>query len=131
MAEQDELGRRAVFVELRDEGFEHFGVGEAGVGLGAVGVVAPVLVGAEEEDLDAELAGFVRDGEDVGFLDAARGDIALALDEGERGEAIAQQGGALEVERLGGLRSCRTADGPARTCERPERNWRASSTSSP
>jgi len=90
VAEKHQLGRRAVFVELADEGFEDFGVSEARIGLGAIGVVAPVLVGAEEEDLDAELSCFVCDGEDVGLLDAAGDDIALALDEGEGAEAIAQ-----------------------------------------
>ena len=98
VAEQHELGRLPVLVELAHEGFEHFGVGEARIGLGAIGVVAPVLVGAEEEDLDAELAGLVRDGEDVGLLDAARDHVALALHQRERAEPVAQQRGALEVE---------------------------------
>ncbi len=45
----------------------------------------------------------VRNGEDVGFLDGLGGDIALRLDEGEGAEAVAEQGGALEIEVLGGL----------------------------
>ena len=126
---EHEARRRAVLVELADEGFEHFGVGERGVGARAEGVVAPVLEGAEEEDLDAELAAFLVDGEDVGFLDAVGGEVALALDQRERREAVAEQGGALEVERCGGRVHVGLRDGPGPTCDLPERNWRASSTS--
>ena len=116
VAEQDERGRRAVFVELGDEGLEHFGVGEVGVGARAEGVVAPVLVGAEEEDLHAELAGFVVDGEDVGLLD------------GLRGASPVRSGPAPGAERRSRSRAARSkssasaawfmslsADGPART----------------
>src|SRR5690606_11137702 len=103
MAEKDEPRRGAVFVELADKGFEHFGIRQAGIGTRPVGVAAPVLVSAEEEDLDAELAAFMVDREDVGFLDIARGGIALRLDQRKGGEAIADEGGALEIELFGGL----------------------------
>src|SRR5690606_128820 len=49
MAQQDQPRRRAVLVELTDEGLEHFGVRKACVGAWPVGVVAPVLVGAEAD----------------------------------------------------------------------------------
>jgi hypothetical protein len=83
VAEEYEARWGAVFVELADEGFEHFGVGQGIVGLGTEGVVAPVLEGAEEEDLHAELAAFVVNGEDVGFLDGFCRGIALRLDQRE------------------------------------------------
>ena len=103
MAEEDQLGWGAVFVELRDEGFQYVGVGERRIGFRAEGVVAPVLMRAEEEHLHAELARLVRNGEDIGFLDAARDGVAARLYEGEGGEAVAQEGRALEVERFGRL----------------------------
>ena len=131
VAEEHEARRGAVLVELADEGLEHFGLGERGVGARAEGVVAPVLEGAEEEDLHAELAAFLVDGEDVGLLDGLGGDVALALDQRQRREAIAEQGGALEIELLGGGVHVGLRGGPAPTCDLPERNWRASSTSSP
>ncbi len=45
----------------------------------------------------------VSDGEDVGLLHRLGDDIALRLDQGERAQAVAEQGGALEIEVLGGL----------------------------
>src|SRR5690606_2038427 len=68
-----------------------------------VGAVAPVLPGAEEKDLDAVLATFLVDGEDVGFLDRARVDALVCLDVRERRKAVAIDGCALEIERFGGF----------------------------
>ena len=73
------------------------------VGLREIGAVAPVLAGAEEEHLHAEEAAVLVHGEHVGLLDAARVDALLRLHRRERGEAVAIDRGALEVERLGRL----------------------------
>jgi hypothetical protein len=54
--EEDEPRHRLVVVELRDEALQHLGRLERGVRLREVAVVAPVLAGAEEEDLDRRLA---------------------------------------------------------------------------
>src|SRR5262249_42820950 len=43
------------------------------------------------------------DGEDVGLLDAARIDALMGLHRRKRGETVAVDGGALELERRGSL----------------------------
>ena len=94
---------RLVVVELREERAEHLGRRQGAVGLGKIGAVAPVLAGAEEEHLDAGEAALLMGGEHVGLGDAARIDSLMGLDRREGREAVAQGGGALEIERLGGL----------------------------
>jgi hypothetical protein len=59
---------------LREKGVEHVRCRQRAVGARIIGGVAPVLEGAEEEHLDAELPGLFDDGEDIGFLDMARVD---------------------------------------------------------
>src|SRR5262249_30233848 len=63
---------------------------------------APILPGAEEEHLDAGLPALLVAGEEVGFLDRPRIDPLRTLDERERCNAVAINGGRLEVEPLGG-----------------------------
>ena len=70
---------------------------------GKVGPIAPVLAVAEKEDLNAGLPAFLRDGEDIGLLDAARVDALMRLDMRERPQTVAVFRGALELELLRGL----------------------------
>ena len=94
---------RLVVVELREERAQHLARPERAVGLGEIGAVAPVLAGAEEEHLDADEAAVLMHGEHVGLLDAARIDALLRLHRRERGEPVAVDRGALEIERGRGL----------------------------
>ena len=128
--QQDEPRRRLVRVELREKGAEHLAGVEALVGAREIGAVAPVLTGAEEEHLDAELPGLFGDGENIGLLDAARIDALRALDGGERGDAVAQPRGALEFERFGRLFAFRSASRSRTARLLPDRKSRASRTSS-
>jgi hypothetical protein len=74
MREQDAFRRLLVVVELGDERFQDFLDRHAAVGAREIGAIAPIVAVAEEEDLDAGLAGVLMRGEDVGFLDAFRVD---------------------------------------------------------
>ncbi len=71
-ADQDQLGRFAVLVKLRDEGGEDIGRGFLGIVAWKIGAVAPVLAGAEEKHLHAGLPAFLMQGEHVGFGEAWR-----------------------------------------------------------
>ncbi len=119
-----------VVVELRQEGAQHLGGVERGVRLREVGAVAPVLAGAEEEHLDAALAALLVDGEDVGLLDGPRVDALVALHMAERGQPVAIDGGALEIERLRPPPPLPSEISAFTFDERPERKARASATSS-
>ena len=101
--EEDAARARLVVVELREERAQHLAGRERAVGLREIGAIAPVLAGAEEEHLDAVEAAVLMDGEHVGLLDAARIDALLRLDRRQRGEPVAVDRGALEIERGGGL----------------------------
>ena len=68
MGKQDERGQGLVVIELGEERAEDFGLGEALVGAREIGAIAPVLTRAEEENLDAGVAGLLGDGEKVGFV---------------------------------------------------------------
>ena len=103
VAEQDQLRHRLVVVELCQERAEHGGAVEALVGAREIGAVAPVLPGAEEEDLDDRLAALLVAGEEIGLLEGPRIDALRALDMGEGREAVAIDGGGLEIEPLGRL----------------------------
>src|SRR5690606_11360289 len=94
---------RLIIVELGDEGAKHFARLQRGISFREVGAVTPVLPGAEEEDLDAVLSAFLMDGENVSFFDRLRVDALVRLYVRERGETIAIDGGAFEIERLGGF----------------------------
>ena len=97
--EQDEARRGLVVVELREEGGQHLLRAHRLVGLREIGAVAPVLPVAEEEHLDAELAGLLVEGEHVRLLDRLRVDALHALDRRERREPVAVARRALEFER--------------------------------
>ena len=101
--QQDQLRRRLVVVELREERVEHFARRQAAVGAREVGAVAPVLAGAEEEHLDAGIAALLMDCEQVRFLERARIDALLRLDRRQRRQAIAIERGTLELEIGRGL----------------------------
>ena len=103
MAQEHEARRGTVEVELRQERVEHLLARQSAIGARKIGAVAPVLIGAEEEHLDAELPRLVSDREHVRFGDRARIDALLALNRGERADAVAKPGRAFEVERRGGL----------------------------
>src|SRR3984885_7654583 len=90
-------------VELRQKRVEHLLTRQSPVGARKIGAVAPVLIGAEEEDFDTELPCLVGDREHVGFGDRARIDALLTLNRGKRANAIAEPRRAFEVERRGGL----------------------------
>ncbi len=90
-----------VVIKLGEEGVEHFRCAELRICLGEIGLVAPVLAGPEEEDLDAGKPALVMDREDIGFLDASRVDALVALDVAKPGKTIAIDGGALEIEVFG------------------------------
>ena len=93
---------RLVVIELGQERIEHFAGQERAVGAGKIGAVAPVLAGAEEKHFDAGEAAVLVGGEYIGLFDAARIDALARLDRRQRGEPVAQRGGALEIERFGG-----------------------------
>ena len=69
MRQQDELRHRLVVIELRQEGAEDLAGLERSVGAREIGAVAPVLAGAEEEHLDADLAALLGETEDIRLLD--------------------------------------------------------------
>ncbi len=100
MRKQHEARRRTFVVELSEKGLQHFAGAEAPVGLRRVGTVAPVLIRAEEEHFDQELARLFEHGEDVGFLRDLGVDALRALDRGERRDAVAQSRRPLELERF-------------------------------
>src|SRR5262249_43404296 len=82
---------------------EHLAGRKRAVGLGEIRAIAPVLAGAEKEHLHAVEAAGLMHGEYVGLLDAVRIDALMRLHRRERGQTVAVDGGALEVERGGSL----------------------------
>ncbi len=101
--QQDQLRRRLVVVELRQERGQHLLRRERFLRARKIGAVAPVLSGAEEEHLDAGIAALLMDGEHIRLLHAARIDALLRLDRGQCREAVAIEGGGLEFEFGRGL----------------------------
>ncbi len=102
MVDQHLRRRRLVVVELGDEGAKHlrgFLVACVGGEEGAVAVVAPA---ADEEHLHAGLAGDAPGGNHVGVGQAGRVDHVVALHEGQAADAVADRGGALELQGGGG-----------------------------
>ena len=100
---QDHLTRRLlVVVELAEEGLQHFCRRNLGAGAGIVIAVAPVLVGADEEDLHAGLPALHVERHDIGLGHAARVDALRALHLGQRADPVAQRRRALELHRLRG-----------------------------
>src|ERR1019366_9063291 len=102
VADQYLRRRRLVVVELGDEGGEHLrGFLVAGVG-GEEGAVAVVAAAADEEHLDAGLAGGAPGGDHVGVAQAGRIDHVTALHERQAADSVADGGGALECQGGGG-----------------------------
>src|SRR5262249_2910912 len=95
---EDATRRRLIVVKLSDERAEHVLGSERAVGAREICAVAPVLSGAEEEYFDTREAAFLMQREHIGLFDAARIDALVRLNRGERREAIAVDGGALEIE---------------------------------
>ena len=90
MRQQDELRRQLVVIELGDEGFEHLFDGDALVGAREIGAVAPIVAGAEEEHLDAGLAGILMGGKYIGLFQRVRVDALARLDVAQRGQPVAE-----------------------------------------
>ncbi len=68
-----------------------------------IGPIAEILAGAQEEDLDADLAAVGVGREDVGLVDRRQADRLMRLDLRQRPDAVAQYRGALEFEIGRGL----------------------------
>ena len=68
-----------------------------------IGAVAPILSGAEEEDLDTGMAAFAVQGEQVGLVEGGRVHALRRLDMAHRLQPVAQPGGGLEVHGVGRL----------------------------
>ena len=100
---QDRTRARLVVIELRKEGAQHLGRFHRRVCLGKIGAVAPVLAGAEEEHLNADLPALLMDGEDIGFLDALRIDALMALDMAECCQPVAIDRSPFEIQVFGGI----------------------------
>src|SRR5690606_26802728 len=103
MGQENQPGAGFVLIKLGQERAQHLARSESRVGLRKVGAVAPVLPRAEEEHLDAALAAFLVNGENIRFLDPLRVYALMALHVGKRSKAVAIDGRALEIERLRGL----------------------------
>ena len=101
MRQQDEAGGGLVRIELREKGVEHLRLAQRPVGARKVGTIAPVLKGAEEKHLDAELARLLDDREDIRLLHRPGIDPLLALNCRQRGDAVAQTRGTLELQLFG------------------------------
>jgi hypothetical protein len=93
------------------------------------GAVPPILPAADEEGLDAHGPALAGQREDVGVAEPLGMHRLAALDVGQRAQAVAVDGGKLEILLLGRLghllasRACTPVDLPAR-------KFLASSTSS-
>ncbi len=99
MGKQNEARRRLVRVKLGQKGIEDLVWREALVGARKIGAIAPILIGPEKKDLDAELSGLFDDGENIRLFDGLGVDALRALDGGERGDAVAQPCRAFELHR--------------------------------
>ena len=103
MRQQNKLRWSLIVVELGDERFEHLRHRDALVGAREIGPVAPVIAGAEEEHLNADLAAILMDGEDVCFLDALRIDALMTLDVAECSQPVAVDSGPFKIQVFGGI----------------------------
>src|SRR5207245_9922192 len=91
---------KLIIVELGNERAQNLGRAQTPVRPREIGPVAPILGVAEEEDLNAGVAAFLGDGEDVGLLDAAWVDALMSLDVRQSPEPVAVVRGPLEFELL-------------------------------
>ena len=97
MADQDQLGARLVVIELAHEGVQYLAVLVMTVDAREIGAVAPVLAGAEEEDLHAGLTALREQGEDIGLLQGFGIDHLFGGDGGQSPDAVAKAGGGFEL----------------------------------
>ena len=101
VGEQDQRRGGALVIELADKGLQNFAVRQIGGLARKIWLVAPVLSGAEEEHLNANIAALAINGEQIG-LDERRGIDALRrLDLAHGAEPIAELCGAFEIEGFG------------------------------
>ena len=101
--QEDQARRRLVVIELRQEGGQN--VSRFGIAFMAreKGLVAPVLTGPEEEDLDTGFAAILGDGDDIGLLHPVGIDALIGGHGRNRADPVAQLGGGLEIHCLGRL----------------------------
>ncbi len=98
--QQHQRRRGPVVIELRHEGGQDFRLAAPGVDAREIGLIAPVLKGAEEEGLNARLPALHRQGEDVRLLEGARIDPLPRADVRHRRDAVAQHGGGFVIQPL-------------------------------
>ena len=98
LVEQYQARGRAFLVELGEEAVEDFSRFHVLVVLWEVGAVAPVLSGAEEEDLHAGLAALGVDGEDIRLFHGLGVDALALLDVAQGAQAVAVDGRLLEIQ---------------------------------
>ena len=89
-------------VELADERFQNFARRQISGLAREKGPVAPILSGAEEEDLHASFSALAEGGEQIGLDEAGGIDTLRRLHLVHGAQAIAQPRGGFEIERLGG-----------------------------
>jgi hypothetical protein len=99
VGQEDQARRRLVVVELGEEGLHHLARLGARAGARVVVAVAPVLVGADEEDLHAGLPALHVQRDHIGLGHPRRVDALRRLHLRQRPDAVAQRGGALELHR--------------------------------
>src|SRR4029079_6663036 len=96
--QQDQWRNRLVVIKLRQERAQDFRYRQCLVGAREIRSIAPILPGAEKEYLDAGLAAFLRQAEDIGLVHPLRIDALLGSDETHRLDTVAIARGALEIE---------------------------------
>ena len=92
--------RLACIIELADEGLQDLGGIHIGPDAGVVIPVAPVLIGADEEDLHTGLAAFHMQRDDVGLIHPLRIDALGGLNLRQRLDPVAERSGAFKLHRL-------------------------------
>ena len=103
VAEEQKRRRGFVVVELRDEGGEDVGrLVALGMG-GEEAAIAVVAAATDEKNLHAALPGFLVQGDDIRIRQAGGVDDIATLDMREAPDSVADRGGALEFQVVGGL----------------------------
>ena len=101
---QDQLpGRLLGIVKLADKRLQHLGCVDIGTHTGVEIGIAPVLMGADEKDLNAGLSAFHVQRDHIRLGHAARVDALHRLHLRQRADAVAQGGGAFEFHIVRGL----------------------------
>ena len=90
-------------VELSDKGLHHLGRLHSGGDTGEIIAVAPVLVGTDEEHFHTGLSALDMQRDDIGLGHPPRVDALGLLHLGQGADAVAQGGGALELQRPAGF----------------------------